>query len=83
MKNSLEENLGSANVSGLHRRAFFGMAAGAAAFWILRRVAFFSPVSAAPATVTIVEFAANGAKTGKKIVPRIVKTDAEWQRQLA
>ena len=33
--------------------------------------------------MTIVEFAADGKKTGKVTVPRIVKSDAEWQRQLS
>jgi peptide-methionine (R)-S-oxide reductase len=31
----------------------------------------------------IVEFAANGAKTGKVTVARIVKSDAEWKSQLS
>ena len=33
--------------------------------------------------MTIVEFAANGTKTGKVTVARIVKTDAEWKSQLS
>ena len=33
--------------------------------------------------VTIVEFACNGKKTGKVVVPRVVKTNAEWQQQLS
>ena len=33
--------------------------------------------------VTIVEFAVNGEKTGKVVVPRVVKTNAEWQQQLS
>ena len=32
--------------------------------------------------VTIVEFAGNGKKTGKVVVPRVVKTNAEWQQLL-
>jgi peptide-methionine (R)-S-oxide reductase len=62
-------------------------AAGGAAFWALRRAAHLDllPVSAAsaPGTVTIVEFAADGRKTGKGPVARIVKSDAEWKRQLS
>jgi peptide-methionine (R)-S-oxide reductase len=33
--------------------------------------------------VTIVEFALNGKKTGKIVVARVVKTNAEWQQQLS
>jgi peptide-methionine (R)-S-oxide reductase len=33
--------------------------------------------------VTIVEFAVNGKKTGKIVVARVVKTNAEWQQQLS
>jgi peptide-methionine (R)-S-oxide reductase len=33
--------------------------------------------------VTIVEFGANGKKTGKEELARIVKTDAEWQKLLS
>jgi peptide-methionine (R)-S-oxide reductase len=71
----------------LSRRALIVAAAGGAAFWALRRAAHLDllPVSAAggPGTVTIVEFAANGTKTGKVTVARIVKTDAEWKSQLS
>jgi peptide-methionine (R)-S-oxide reductase len=33
--------------------------------------------------VTIIEFAVNGKKTGKVVVARVVKTNAEWQQQLS
>ena len=73
----------------LGRRAFILSAAGAisaAAFWGLRRstIAAAQPLGASegPATVTIVEFAADGKRTGKVTVPRVTKTDAEWKRQL-
>ena len=72
------------------RRAFIVSAAAAvsgAAFWALRKTTLLEPqpVDAAslPANVTIVEFAANGKKTGKVTVPRIVKSDADWQHQLS
>ncbi|HEY1254922.1 MAG TPA: peptide-methionine (R)-S-oxide reductase MsrB [Terracidiphilus sp.] len=62
-------------------------AAGGAAYLALRREAIFAPeaVSAAgpPGSVTIVEFDAYGHKTGKVTVPRVIKTDAEWRRQLS
>ena len=93
MKNPWQEQSLSQNETGiaqLGRRAFIVAAAGAvsgAAFWALRRTTLLQsqPVSAAntPANVTIVEFAGNGKKTGKVTVARIVKSDAEWRRQLS
>jgi peptide-methionine (R)-S-oxide reductase len=67
------------------RRAFLinsAGACGAVALWSLRiPSAVFA--STAPGTVTIVEFAANGKKTGKVVVPKVVKSDAEWRSQLS
>jgi peptide-methionine (R)-S-oxide reductase len=93
MKNTPQEQLPSHEATGmanLSRRALIVAAAGAvsgAAFWALRRDAFFGsqPVSAAgaPVNVTIVEFAADGKKTGKVSVAHIVKSDDEWKRQLS
>jgi peptide-methionine (R)-S-oxide reductase len=72
------------------RRAFILSTAGAvsaAAFWGLRRitVAAAQPLGASdgPATVTIVEFSTDGKKTGAVTIPRVIKTDAEWRRQLS
>jgi peptide-methionine (R)-S-oxide reductase len=74
----------------LGRRAFIVTAAGAVsgvAFWGLRKLTLVEPqpVSAAgaPANVTIVEFAPDGKKTGKVIVPHIAKSDADWKHQLS
>jgi peptide-methionine (R)-S-oxide reductase len=74
----------------LGRRAFIISAATAVsgvAFWALRKTTLVDPqpVSAkdAPAEVTIVEFGADGKKTGKVTVPHIAKSDAEWQQQLS
>jgi len=39
--------------------------------------------SKTPGMVTIVEFGANGKKTGKEELARVVKTDAEWQKLLS
>jgi peptide-methionine (R)-S-oxide reductase len=93
MKGPLQEPSKSRSETGiaqLSRRAFIVAAAGAvsgAAFWALRRTTLLQsqPVSAAntPANVTIVEFAANGKKLGKVTVAHIVKSDAEWKRQLS
>jgi peptide-methionine (R)-S-oxide reductase len=85
-----EETAASARIQRLGRRAFIVSAATAvsgAGFWLLRKTYLTEPqmvdASGAPANVTIVEFAANGKKTGKVTVPRIVKTDAEWKQQLS
>ena len=66
---------------GLSRRAFLINSAGACgafAFWS-------SGVSATttPGMVAIIQFGADGKKTGKVIVPKLVKSDAEWQKQLS
>ncbi len=84
MSNSQE--FGKDTVTVLTRRAFLGSAAcGALALCLLRRP---SNVLAAgggktPGMVTIVEFAASGKPTGKIVVPRMIKTDAEWKQQLS
>ena len=74
----------------LGRRAFILSAAGAVsalAFWGLHRstIAAARPLGSGegPANVTIVEFSADGTKTGTVTVPRLIKTDVEWQRQLS
>jgi peptide-methionine (R)-S-oxide reductase len=82
MKHSIQEN------SSLSRRAFIIAAAAAAsgaAYWALRRAALGDPqpVSAASGPVTIVDFDANGKKTGKVTVPRVVKSDAAWRSRLS
>jgi len=73
---------------GASRRAFLVTAAGACGALALRW--FESPLPAVaasggktPGMVTIVQFASNGKPTGKLVVPRIVKSDAEWQKQLS
>ncbi len=74
----------------LGRRAFIvgaATAVSAAAFWGLRRstVAAARPLlpSEGPSEVTIVEFSATGEKTGTATVPRLIKSDAQWQKQLS
>ncbi|MDR3727025.1 MAG: peptide-methionine (R)-S-oxide reductase MsrB [Terracidiphilus sp.] len=75
---------------GLGRRAFIVAAATAVsgiAFWGLRRstVAPARPLdpSEGPRIVTVVEFSADGQKSGTVTVPRLIKTDQEWRRQLS
>ena len=74
----------------LGRRAFILSAAGAVSaftFWGLRRstVAAARPLGPdeGPRTVTIVQFYADGKKMGTVTVPRLIKTDDEWRRQLS
>jgi peptide-methionine (R)-S-oxide reductase len=67
------------------RRAFLirsASACGAVALWSLR-IPCAAFASTAAGMVTIVEFAANGKKTGKVVVPKVVKSDAEWRSQLS
>jgi peptide-methionine (R)-S-oxide reductase len=73
----------------LGRRALILSVSGAVsaiAFWGLRRstIAAAKPLGPdeGPASVTIVEFSPDGAKTGTVTVPRVIKTDDAWRRQL-
>jgi peptide-methionine (R)-S-oxide reductase len=71
------------------RRAFLitsASACGALALWSLQSPRVASAAGAGsktPGMVTIVEFGANGKKTGKQELARVVKTDAEWQKLLS
>jgi peptide-methionine (R)-S-oxide reductase len=74
----------------LGRRASIFSIAGAVsalAFWGLRRttIAAARPLTAdqGPMTVSVVEFSARGERLGTVVVPRIRKTDDEWQKQLS
>ena len=73
----------------LSRRTFVFGAAGAVsavAFWGLRRstVAAARPLGPdeGPATVTIVRFSADGKRLDTATVPRLIKSDDEWKREL-
>jgi peptide-methionine (R)-S-oxide reductase len=71
------------------RRAFLissASACGALALWSLRPAGTASAASGkttTPGMVTIVQFAANGKSAGKVVVPKVVKSDTEWQQQLS
>jgi peptide-methionine (R)-S-oxide reductase len=71
------------------RRAFLitsSSACGALALWSLQRPRVASAAgggSKTPGMVTIIEFGANGKKTGKQELARVIKTDAEWQKLLS
>ena len=75
------------NTQPLGRRAFLTLAGaaatGAAFLFTTRRSAFAARTADLPATVTIVQFSADGQPTGKVTVPRIVKPDAEWKKHLS
>jgi peptide-methionine (R)-S-oxide reductase len=78
----------STNLKGLSRRSFLAASAGACgavALWSLRPASTAFAASGktmTPGMVTIVQFGANGKKTGKVVVPKVVKSDAEWQQLL-
>jgi peptide-methionine (R)-S-oxide reductase len=71
------------------RRAFLitsASACGALALWSLQSPKAASAAGSGSKTagsVTIVEFGADGKKTGKEELARVVKTDAEWQKLLS
>src|ERR1035441_6036629 len=86
----LKDELEAGPIRRFSRRAFIVPAASAisgVAFWGMRRstVAAARPLAPdeGPATVTIAEFSADGTKTGTVTVSRIIKSDAEWRRQLS
>jgi len=73
----------------LGRRVFILSAAAAlssVAFWALRRgtVAAAQPLAAdqGPSHVNVVQFSDGGEMLGLVTLPRVIKTDAEWRRQL-
>ena len=70
------------------RRAFLitgAAACAAAAAWTLHRPSTVAEAAAdvAPGPVTLVQFSADGKRTGKITVARTVKPDAEWKQQLS
>ena len=84
------EKAGSERLQQIGRRAFILSAAGAAsalAFWGLRRstIAAAKPLGAdeGPRNVTVVQFSADGKRLAAVTVPRVIKTDDEWRRQLS
>jgi peptide-methionine (R)-S-oxide reductase len=74
----------------LGRRTFIigaATAASAAAFWGLRRstIAAAHPLATGegPKQVTVALFSPDGKRTGTVTVPRVIKADDEWKRQLS
>ena len=72
-----------------HRRVFFSIFASALAGLVVWRYGKRQPIEAKalpagpPKMVTIVEFSGAGVRQGVVLVPRIVKSDAEWHKQLS
>lgn len=70
------------------RRLFIGMSASALGYWVLWKYSFPKPVDAMPLPagkprmVRIVEFSDAGVRKDVVEVPRIVKSDEEWRKQL-
>jgi peptide-methionine (R)-S-oxide reductase len=83
--NFKEKRLSAAGHRSPSRRSFLTMSAGtcgALALWSVRP-ASTALAASTPGVVTIVQFGANGKKTGKVAVPKVVKSDAEWQQLLS
>jgi len=58
-------------------------AAGAAALWALHRNSPSEVQASAPGPVNLIAFAANGKPTGKVTVPRVIKSEDDWKKQLS
>jgi peptide-methionine (R)-S-oxide reductase len=67
-------------MSSANRRGFFGMVAGGLGILSLASAAETNPKPGKK--VRIAEFDANGTKKGVVEVEKVVKTDAEWRKQL-
>jgi peptide-methionine (R)-S-oxide reductase len=72
----------------VRRRAFLGTsltAIAATMLWSLRKPKLLeaSRPMAAPADVTIVEFSDDGRRVSKVTIPRVVKTEEDWRKQLS
>jgi peptide-methionine (R)-S-oxide reductase len=83
-----DSDLGAKEKSVMRRRAFLGaMASGlmGAVLWSLRRPALVLAEAArgTPEEVTIVEFSDAGERLKTVHVPKVVKTEEEWRKQLS
>jgi len=71
--------------SSLTRRAFFcgcAAAVGGALLWHGRRPRMVAAIKNEPGEVTIVQFSDDGKRIAKAKVPKVVKTEKEWRKQL-
>jgi peptide-methionine (R)-S-oxide reductase len=81
----LDRDASSVNVG---RRAFLGISVSAiagAALWSLRKPGLIQAAApkGAPGEVTIVQFSDSGQRLQRVRVPKVVKTEDEWRRQLS
>jgi len=81
----LEQSASSVN---LRRRAFLGFSLSAiagAAFWSMRKPRLIAAATAkgAGGEVAVVRFSDSGQRLQKVRVPRVVKSDDEWRKQLS
>src|SRR6202162_489838 len=81
----LDRNASSVN---MRRRTFLGISVSAiagAALWSLRRPRLIEAAApkGAPGEVTIVQFSDFGQRLQKVGVPKVVKSDEEWRKQLS
>lgn len=71
----------------LQRRAFLGLSVSAVAglaLWSFRKpVVLHAAAAGEPKLVTIVRFSDSGQREGKVKVPKVVKTEDEWRKQLS
>jgi peptide-methionine (R)-S-oxide reductase len=86
-KKSQTEVENAATTQITNRRRFLigaGGVVGVAALWTMnRRAVEASSIAGTPGPVTIIQFDDSGKRVGKVTVPRVIKTDAEWQKQLS
>jgi peptide-methionine (R)-S-oxide reductase len=87
MSNDLDRDNGKENVPDVRRRAFLTSAAaalGGLALWQWRKPHAIEVVSAAsePKEITVVLFSDAGERQKTVTIPKVVKTDAEWRKQL-
>ncbi len=82
-----KSNLESVSVQSVGRRGFIGACVGALAglaFWRSRKPgAALAAPTRLPKMVRIVEFTDQGIRQGVVTVPKIVKSDDEWRKQLS
>ncbi|WP_263358333.1 peptide-methionine (R)-S-oxide reductase MsrB [Acidicapsa ligni] len=81
---TLETN-GQTSIRRTSRRNFLFSTASTCSLFALS-ACLTSPVKAiakGDSSVTIIQFSPDGKKIGKVSVPRVVKTDAEWEKQLS
>jgi peptide-methionine (R)-S-oxide reductase len=84
-----ESDLDREGIGNVGRRVFLASAAaalGGVALWSWKKprvLAAASPVPGKPEEVTIVQFSDSGERLKKVRIPKVVKSEGEWRRQLS